>query len=340
MMELRRRQFLRLAAGAAALPAMPYIARAQSWPTRVVRLMNGFPAGGGNDAAARIIAGRLSEIWGQQVIVENQAGAGGNIAFGTVARAAPDGHTIMFASPGLVINPFLYASVNYDPNIDFTPVTLIGTYGNLLVVPNSSPIKSLVEFIARAKANPGTMTFGSPGIGTSPHLAGELFKHRAGVELTHVPYRGVAAGGMSDLIAGRIDSMFNTTGSLLQAARTNQVRGLAVTSIDRPTTAPEFPTFAESGLPGFDVSGWYALLGPAKTPPDIVHKINADTVGVLGEPAIKAKFDLLGVTIVGSTPAALGARLRAETELWGPIIKAANIKSELFDAFSINCNMS
>ena len=328
MMKLARRKFLTLAAGAATFPFVPHIACAQSWPTRVVRMLNGFPAGGGNDAAARIIAGRLSEIWGQQVIVENQAGAGGNIAFATAARAAPDGHTIMFASPGLVINPFLYPSVNYDPIVDFAPVTLIGTYGNLLVVPNSSPIKSLAEFIASAKANPGKITFGSPGIGTSPHLAGELLKKRAGVELTHVPYRGVAAGGMSDLIAGRIDSMFNTTGSLLQAARTNQVRGLAVTSIDRPTTAPEFPTFAESGLPSFDVSGWYALLVPAKTSPDIVRRINTDTVAVLGEPAIKTRFDLLGVTIVASGPAQLAARLRAETELWGPIIKGANIKSE------------
>ncbi len=182
--------------------------------------------------------------------------------------------------------------------------------------------------MARARANPGTMTFGSPGIGTTPHLAGELLKHRAGIELTHVPYRGVAAGAMSDLIAGRIDAMFNTTGSLLQAARAGQVRGLAVTSLDRPATASEFPTFAESGLPGFDVSGWYALLVPAKTPAEIVHKINADAVAVLGEPAIRARFDPLGVTIVASSSAQLAARLRTEIELWGPIIKAANIKGE------------
>ena len=326
-MKLPRRKFLRLAAGAAALPAVSRIARAQVWPTRVVRLINGFPAGGGNDAAARIVASRLSEIWGQQVIVENKAGAAGNIAFETVARAAPDGYTMMFGYAGMAINQFLYPSVNYDPIADFAPVTLIGTYGNLLVVPNSSPVRSLSEFIARAKANPGT-TFGSPGIGTTPHLAGELFKRRAGIELTHVPYRGVAAGGMSDLIAGRIDSMFNTTGSLLQQVRAGQVRGLAVTSAERPATASEFPTFAESGLQGFDVAGWYALFVPAKTPSEIIGKINTDTVALLREPAIRAKFDTLGVTIEASSPAALAARLRADVELWGPIVKAANIKGE------------
>ena len=326
-MKLPRRKFLHLAAGAAALPAMPRIARAQIWPTRVVRLINGFPAGGGNDAAARIVASRLSEIWGQQVIVENKAGAAGNIAFETVARASPDGYTMMFGYAGMAINQFLYPSVNYDPIADFAPVTLIGTYGNLLVVPNSSPVRSLSEFIARAKANPGT-TFGSPGIGTTPHLAGELFKRRSGIELTHVPYRGVAAGGMSDLIAGRIDSMLNTTGSLLQQVRAGQVRGLAVTSVERPATASEFPTFAEFGLQGFDVAGWYALFVPAKTPSEIIGKINTDTVALLREPAIRAKFDTLGVTIEASSPAALAARLRVDVELWGPIVKAANIKGE------------
>src|SRR5262245_1836237 len=274
MKRLHRRKFLHLAAGAAVLPAHSRIARAQAWPTRVVRLINGFPAGGGNDAAARIVASRLSVIWGQQVIVENKAGAAGNIAFETVARAAPDGYTIMFGYAGMAINPFLY-SPNFDPITDFTPITLIGTYGNLLVVPNSSPVRSLQEFIERAKTNRGT-TFASPGIGTTPHLAGELLKRRAAIELTHVPYRGVAAGSMSDLIAGRIDSMFNTTGSLLQAVRAGQIRGLAVTSLERPETASEFATFAESGVPGFDVSGWYALFAPAKTPLEIVNKISAD----------------------------------------------------------------
>jgi len=327
-MAFPRRRFLELAAGVVALPAVSRIAGAQSWPTRVVRLMVGFPAGGGNDAVARIVANRLSEIWGQQVIVENKGGAGGNLAFETVARAAPDGYTMMMGFPGLVFNRFLYSSLNYDPVADFAAVSLIGTYGNLLVVPNSSPVKTFQDFLAHAKANPGKITFASPGVGTSPHLAGELLKYKAQIDITHVPYRGVAAGGMSDLIAGRIDSMFNTTASLLQAARTGQVRGIAVTTAQRIPTASEFPTIAESGVGDFDVTGWYALLVPAKTPDDIIRRMNADLATVLGEPAVRSKFEPLGVSVGASSPEVLAARLRSEFELWGPLIKAANIRGE------------
>ena len=327
-MAFPRREFLKLAAGAVALPAVSRVACAQSWPSRVVRLLVGFPAGGGNDAVARIVANRLSEIWGQQVIVENKGGAGGNLAFETVARAAPDGYTMLVGFPGLVTNQFLYSSINYDPVADFAAVSLIGTYANLLVVPNSSPVKTFQDFLAQARANPGKVTFASPGIGTSPHLAGEMLKYKARLDITHVPYRGVAAGGMSDLIAGRIDSMFNTTGSLLQAARAGQVRGIAVTSAERIATAAEFPTMAESGVPGFDVTGWYALLAPARTPDDIIKRVNADLATALGEPATKARFDPLGVLVGASSPKELAALLRSDSELWGPLIKAANIKGE------------
>jgi tripartite-type tricarboxylate transporter receptor subunit TctC len=230
--------------------------------------------------------------------------------------------------PGLVLNRFLYSSLTYDPVADFAPVSLIGVYGNLLVVPNASPLKTFPEFLAYAEANPGKISFASPGVGTSPHLAGELLKQRAGIDLIHVPYRGVAAGGMSDLIAGRVDSMFNTTGSLLQAARAGTVRGLAITSAKRASTASEFPTIAESGVPGFDVSGWYGLLVPAKTPPDILKRMHTAAAAVLGEPATKAKFELLGIDVESSSPEAFATRMRTETELWGPLIKAANIKGE------------
>jgi tripartite-type tricarboxylate transporter receptor subunit TctC len=327
-MAFSRRKFLELATAAATLPLLSRVAPAQSWPSRVVRLVVGFPAGGGNDAVARIVANRLSEIWGQQVIVENKGGAGGNLAFETVARAAPDGYTMLMGFPGLVTNQFLYSSINYDPVVDFAAISLIGTYGNLLVVPNSSPIKTFQEFLARAKANPGKVTFASPGIGTSPHLAGELLKYKAHIDITHVPYRGVAAGGMSDLIAGRIDSMFNTTGSLLQAARAGQVRGIAVTSAERIPTAAEFPTMAESGVPGFDVTGWYALLAPARTPDDIIKRVNADLAKALGEAATRSRFDPLGVSVGASSPKELAALLRSDIALWGPLIKAANIKGE------------
>jgi tripartite-type tricarboxylate transporter receptor subunit TctC len=325
---MQRRQFLHLAAGALALPAATRGACAQAWPNRVVRLVVGFPPGGGNDAAARIIANRLSEMWGQQVVVENKGGAGGKIAMETVAHAAPDGYTMLFGFPGLVINQFLYAALNYDAVADFAPISLIGTYANLLVVPNASPIKTVAEFIAHAKANPGKVTFATPGVGTSPHLAGELLKHLAGIELTHVPYRGTGAGAMSDLITARVDSMFNTTGSLLQAARVGQVRGLAVTSAERVPSAAEFPTIAASGVPGYDVTGWYALLAPTRTPADIVRRMNADTVAMLAEPATRARFEPLGIDVRSSTPDQLAARVRAELALWGPIIKAAGIKAE------------
>jgi tripartite-type tricarboxylate transporter receptor subunit TctC len=327
-MKLARRTFLRVAAAAAALPAFPHVGRAQAWPARAVRLVVGFPAGGGADAAARIVAGRLSEIWGQQVVIENKGGAGSNIAVDTVAHAPGDGYTMLLGVPGLVTNRFLYPALTYDPDADLAPVILIGTYGNLLVVPNASPVTSLREFIDLAKANPGKLTYASPGIGTTPQLAGELLKHKAGIEITHVPYRGTGAGALSDVIAGRVDSMFNTTGSLLQPARAGQVRGIAVTSAERPATAAEFPTFAESGVPGFDVSGWYAIFVPAKTPPDIIGKMHADAAAALREPAVKSRFDNLGVAVVASTPDELAARVRTETDMWGPIIKAANIRAE------------
>jgi tripartite-type tricarboxylate transporter receptor subunit TctC len=198
----------------------------------------------------------------------------------------------------------------------------------LLVVPNSSPWASLKEFISYAKANPGNINWASPGVGTSPYLAGELFKQMAGIEITHVPYRGVAAGAMSDLLAGRLGAMFNTTGSLLQPVRAGQVRALGVTSGKRFATAAEISTIAEGGVPGYDVESFYALWVPSSTPEDIVRRMNADIVAVLAEPAVKGKFEMLGVIASGSTPDELAARARADTDLWAPVIKAANIRGE------------
>jgi tripartite-type tricarboxylate transporter receptor subunit TctC len=335
-MKLDRRRFLHLATSTAALPIVAPIARAQTpapppsapWPSRVVRLVVGFPAGGGADAAARIVANRLSEIWGQQVVVENKAGAGGNLANETVAAAPADGYTMLFAVPGLAVDRFLFSSLNYDATSDLAPVSLVGTYPTLLVVAAASRFKSAPQYIAEARANPGKITYASPGVGTTGHLSAELLKQRAKIDLIHVPYRGVAAGAMSDVLAGRVDAMLNTTGSLLQAAKSGQVRALAVTTAERFPGAPEIPTFAESGVPGFDVTSWYALFVPAKTPPEIVQRMNADTVALLQEPAIKTRFEPLGITAGGSAPAAMAARMRADAELWGPIIKAANIKGE------------
>jgi tripartite-type tricarboxylate transporter receptor subunit TctC len=321
---LSRRRFAGLCAGAIAAPAFITSARAQAWPNRIVRLIVPFPPGGGTDGVARIVTNRLSEIWGQQVVIENRGGAGSNIGAEAVARAEPDGYTLLIGALPLAVNRFIYPALNYDSVTDFAPVTLMCSYPNLLIVPNSSPAKSVSELIAHAKANNGRLTYGSSGIGTSPHLSGELFKRMAGFEATHVPYRGVAPA-MNDLIPGRIDFMFNTAGGVLQQARAGQVRALAVSTAERFPTAAEFPTVAESGLPGFDVSSWYAFFVPAKTPPETIKKIHADTVAAISEPAVKARLEQLGVSVVGSTPEALAAQLKAEIALWGPIIKAAGI---------------
>ncbi len=327
-MRLPRRQFLRFGAAAAAVPALPRLASAQVWPNRVVRLIVGFPPGGGADSAARIAAGRLSEIWGQQVVVENKGGAGGNIAHDTAAHAAPDGYTMLFSPSSLPIMPMLYASLNYDPMADLMPISLLGKYPNLIVVSKDSPVNSLQQFIGNAKANPGKVTFATPGIGTTPHLTAELFKRAAGIDITHVPYRGVAAGAMNDLITNRIDCMFNTTGSLLQAVSSGQVRGLAQSTPERSPLAPELPTFAEAGVPGFNVSSWYGLFAPARTPREIVAKMHNSVATMLQEPAIKSRYEVLGVEAASATPDQLTAIMRAEVELWGPIVKAANIKGE------------
>src|SRR5712691_1200197 len=325
-----RRRLISLAAASALAPsvvARSAYAQAQAWPRRFVRLVAPFPAGGGTDAVARVLANRLSEVWGQQMVIENKGGAGGNIAFEMVARSDPDGYTVLITALNFVINRFLYASIGYDAEADFAPVSLICQYPNLMVVPNSSPAKSVMEFIAYAKANRGKITFASSGTGTSTHLSGELFKRMAGIEMTHVPYRGVALA-LNDVIPGRIDVMFNTMAGVLQHARSGQLRGLAVTTAKRFPTAPEYPTVAEAGVPGFDVASWYGFFFPAKTPPEIVRKLQADTVAVLAEPAIKDKLEQLGVGIIGSTPDELAAQVRHEAERWGPVIKAAGIKEE------------
>ena len=326
-MNFPRRRFLQMT-GAGALASLSRPASAQNFPSRVVRLVVGFPPGGGADLAARIVANRLSEIWGQQVIVENRPGAGARIALDAVAHAAPDGYTMLLAPGSPEVNRFLFSSLTFDPAADFAPVSLVGTFPDIIVVPNSSAFKTLEEFIAYAKANPGKISWASPGVGTVPHLAGELFKRMAGIEMTHVPYRGVTEGLMSDLIGGRLDLMFNTTGSLLQPVRSKLVRGLAVTTAKRFPNEPELPTVAESGVPGYDVSSWYGLYVPAKTPLDVVKKMNADVVAMLNEPAIKEKYEPLGVLVASSSPAELAAKNSADVALWGPIIKAENIKVE------------
>jgi tripartite-type tricarboxylate transporter receptor subunit TctC len=326
-----RRRLAALAASSVLAPllggrsAAAQTASAQGWPSRVVKLVVPFTPGGGIDSIGRILGARLTEIWGQQVVIENKPGAGGNIASEFVARSAPDGYTMYITAAGLAVNRYLFESVNYDPLADFAPVTLICLFPNVLVVPNSSPLRSVGDLVAQAKGEPGRLTFASPGHGSSPHMSAELFKHMAKVNLTHVPYRG-ASPAYTDVIAGRVDCTFAVMASGLPLVRSGQLRALGVTTATRVASAPEIPTIAESGVPGYDTSSWFAFFVPAKTPPEIIAKMHADTVAALAEPQIRAKLDALGVIVVGSTPEQLGAHLKAEMERWAPVIKAANIR--------------
>ena len=309
------------------LASVPSAGHAQIYPTRPVRLLVGFPPGGGSDVGARIIANRLSEVWGQQVIVENKPGAGGHLAIDVAAHANPDGYTMIWVGGAIPLYGLMIKTINYDPEADLRPVTLVGTYPNILAVPNASPWQSVADLIAAAKANPGLVTFSSPGVGTSPHLTGVLFARLAGIDIRHVPYRG-GGPALTDLIAARVNCMFNTAGTLLTAIRAGQVRGLAVTSKKRFATATELPTIAESGVSDLDVTSWYALYMPANSPSPLVQKVSHDASEVLSEPAVKAKYEQLGILSGGSTPAELADRGRSEAELWRSVMATAGIQPE------------
>jgi len=309
------------------LASVPSAGHAQIYPTRPVRLLVGFPPGGGSDVGARIIANRLSEVWGQQVIVENKPGAGGHLAIDVAAHANPDGYTMIWVGGAIPLYGLMIKTINYDPEADLRPVTLVGTYPNILAVPNASPWQSVADLIAAAKANPGLVTFSSPGVGTSPHLTGVLFARLAGIDIRHVPYRG-GGPALTDLIAARVNCMFNTAGTLLTAIRAGQVRGLAVTSKKRFATATELPTIAESGVPDLDVTSWYALYMPANSPSSLVQKVSHDASEVLSEPAVKAKYEQLGILSGGSTPAELADRGRSEAKLWRSVMATAGIQPE------------
>jgi tripartite-type tricarboxylate transporter receptor subunit TctC len=325
---LNRRHFVGLAAAAVAAPSI-LVSRAlgADWPVRLVRVVVPFTPGGSTDITARLVSNRLQEVWGQSVVVENKPGAGGNIAADMVAHSDPDGYTIFIVGPGLATNQFLYPSLSYDPVGDFAPVTLLITQPNLMCVPNSSPAKSVKEFIAYCNENKGKVTYASSGNGITLHLGGELFKRMAKVEMTHIPYRG-GAPAINDLIPGRVDVIFDNMPSILSHVKAGSLRGLAVTTKDRVAVVADIPTIAESGVPGFDVFSWFGFFVPAKTPPDIVARINADTNAALAHASVKSRFEELGATPKGSTPAELAAFLKSEVDKWGPVIQEAKIRVE------------
>jgi tripartite-type tricarboxylate transporter receptor subunit TctC len=257
-------------------------------------------------------------------VVENRGGASTNIGTEAVVRADPDGYTMLLQSMPLAVNRFLFPALSYDAISDLAPVSLLCEYANIMAVPVSSPAHSVGEFIAYAKANKGKVTFASSGHGTSVHLSGELFKRMAGIEMLHVPYRG-AGPAFNDLVPGRVDVMFNNIGAVLPLIQGGKLRGLAVTTAKRMPAVPHLPPIAEAGVPGFDVSSWYALFAPAKTPPEIIRKMHADTVAALNDQATKERLEQLGVLVVGSTPEQLAAFLKAEMDKWAPVIKEAGI---------------
>jgi tripartite-type tricarboxylate transporter receptor subunit TctC len=323
---LDRRRLLGFAATIAAPAILTSRAHGADWPAKPVRIVVPFTPGGSTDITARLVGNRLQEIWGQTVVIENKGGAGGNIAADAVAHSDADGYTIFISGPGMATNRFLYPSLSYDPVGDFAPVTMLILQPNMMCVPNTSPAKSVQEFIDFCHTNKGKVTFASSGNGTTLHLSGELFKRLAKVEMTHIPYRG-GAPAINDLIPGRVDVIFDNMPSIISHVRSGSVRGLAVTTKDRVSIVPDVPTIGET-VPGFDVVSWCAFFVPAKTPVDIVAKINADTNAALVYPAVKSRFEDLGAVPKGSTAAELAAFLQSETDKWGPVIRDAQIKLE------------
>jgi tripartite-type tricarboxylate transporter receptor subunit TctC len=322
-----RRHFLRLLTGAALIP-FAYTAKADSWPDRSVRLVVARSAGSGTDSVGRILAGRLSSLWNQQVIVENQAGPGDWLGLENVAQAAPDGYTLLLAAGPPAIGRFLYATHSFDPAAAFAPVSLVATFPEVIAVSNTAMMRSVADLIAYAQRYPGRITWASPGVGSVAHLAGELFKRMAGIEMKHVPYAGVTEDLMSDLAGGRLNLMFDSSAQLLPPMRSHLLHGLAVTSGRRFEAMPELPTVAESGLPGYDVSSWYGLYVPTGTPPEIVERLNTDIVLMLRETAVKESFEPFGVLAASSSPKQLAQKNADGAALWGPLITAANIKGE------------
>jgi tripartite-type tricarboxylate transporter receptor subunit TctC len=325
-MELPRRQFLQLAAGAAALTALSRTASAQSYPTRPVRLILPFGPAGATDITARLIGQSLSERLAEPFVIENRPGAGGNIATEAVVRAPPDGYTLLYVTTANASNATLYDKLNFNFIHDIAPVAATVGFPYIMVVSPSVPAQTLPEFIAYAKANPGKINMASVGIGSTPHLNGELFKVMTGTNIVHVPYRSAAAV-MTDLMSGQVQLYFGTTASSLEYVRTGKLRALGVT-IERPLDAlPDIPTVGHF-VPGYEAHNWYGVGAPKTTPAEIVDKLNTEINAALADPKMKARFAELGGTPLPGTPADFAKLIADETEKWGKVIKAVNIKLE------------
>jgi tripartite-type tricarboxylate transporter receptor subunit TctC len=311
-----------------ALAATTAGARAQdAYPSRPVHVLVPFAPGGAVDIVARTLGDELSGRWGRAVVVENRSGAGGVLASEAAAKAAPDGYTLIIVAIGHALNPHLYAKLPYDTFNDFTPLSLIGSSPNLLLVRADSPIRTLADLMAAAREKPGQISYGHAGNGTSPHLAGELLKYMAKIDLTPVPYKG-GAPALTDLIGGHIPMTFNNIPESIAQIMAGTVRPLGVTTAMRSPVLPDVPTIAESGLPGFDTGVWWGVLGPGGLPPEIKAKLARDFSDAVNTAAVKARLLALGATPIGSSPADFAALIRSDYEKWGPIIKAAGIRGE------------
>jgi tripartite-type tricarboxylate transporter receptor subunit TctC len=321
-----RRQFLHLAAGVAALPVAPHIARAQAYPTKPVRIIVGYAAGGTSDTAARLIGQWLSERFGQPFVVENRPGASTNIATEAVVRAPPDGYTLLLVSPPSAINATLYQKLNYNFIRDIAPVASIYRVPFVMEVNPSVPAKTVPEFIAYAMANPGKLNMASGGNASTSHVSGELFKFMTGVNMVHVPYRGDAPA-LTDLLGGQAQVMFATTSSSIEYVRTGKLRALAVTSATRWEGLPDIPT-VDDFVPGYEASSVQGIGAPKSTPAEIVEKLNREINAGLADPKLNARFADLGASVFAGSPADFGKHIADETEKWRKVLRAANIKAE------------
>jgi tripartite-type tricarboxylate transporter receptor subunit TctC len=325
-MKLPRRQFLHLAVGAAALPAVSRMARAQAYPTRPVRMIIGIVPGSGPDIVGRLVGQWLSERLGQPFVIENRPGAGTNIAAEAVVRSPADGYTLLLAATSNAVNATLYDKLSFNFIRDIAPVASISRETFALEVNPSFPAKTVPEFIAHAKANPGKLSMASAGSGTGPHMAGELFKMMAGIDLVHVPYRGSAAA-LTDLIGGQVDVTFGPLSSSIQYVRAGKLRALAVSSASRSDALPDIPTVGDF-VPGYEATGWFGIGVPRGTPAEIIDKLNAQINAALADPKIKARLADFGGTPLPGSPAQFGKLIVDETEKWGKVIKFADIKPQ------------
>ena len=301
---------------------------ADVYPAKALRLIVPFPPGGPADVLARLVGDKLSASLGKAVVVDNRPGAGGNIGMELGARSAPDGYTLVLAPAGnLTVNPFLYRNVPYDVGRDFAPVTVIAAVPNVLVVHPSVPAKSVAELVRHAKAHPGTLNYSSPGNGSGAHLAGELFKSMTGVDIVHIPFNGIAPA-VTAVVGGQVQMMFAGAPSALPQIKAGRLVALGVASPKRIAAAPELPTLAESGLPGFDVTSWYSIVVPSGTPNDIIARLRSEIASALTQPDVQEKLAGLGAEPLGNTPAEFAAMLKVETAKWGKIVKDANIQVE------------